>query len=352
MGDSKLKNKKLKMLMLTDGNIDQASARIRAFQYIPMLEDAGYSVTYIPRIPLKTTNAFLKYSYFPLMKRLLWIRRYYALLFVRWDVIFIQRLFIKEPALKKIKGKSRLIFDFDDAIYLNSYKNTAAEKASIMVRYADQVIVSTPWLNDFCLANGKNASVIPTPVETDSIKPISENRTGNPVIGWIGSAWTTSYLKLVEPVLQQLSKENEFDFLTVGAEKNYLIQGVNHTNMPWESGIESEALPGIDIGIMPLPDEDYARAKGGYKLYLYMAAGIPCIASPVGVNSSIINHGNNGLLASSENEWTEALKTLLKDSGLRNRMGKAGRMQAEELYDRRICFSKLIRVLNKDKTDE
>lgn len=333
--------------MLTDGNFDQASARIRAIQYIPMLEDVGYSVSFIPRIPLKTSNAFLKYSYFPLMKRLLWLKRYFALYFLHWDVIFVQRLFINESVLKKATKNSKLIFDFDDAIYLNSHDKSAAGKASIIVRFANQVIISTPWLNDFCLSCGKNAAVIPTPVETDLLKPFSKKSDTLPVIGWIGSAWTTSYLKIIEPVLQQLSKEIDFEFLTVGAKPGYTIDGINHNNVEWEFGIEAKALAKIDIGIMPLPDEDYARAKGGYKLYLYMAAGIPSVASPVGVNTSIIKDGENGILAVTGKEWFSALQSLLHNKDLRTKMGISGRKQAVELYDRKVCFSELIKQIEK-----
>jgi len=333
--------------MLTDGNFDQASARIRAIQYIPLLEDAGYSVSYISRIPIKTTNALLKYTYFPLVKRLLWLKRYIALYFFRWDVIFVQRLFINESALRKAAKNSKLIFDFDDAIYLDSHNKSAINSATNMVKYANQVVISTPWLNDFCLKCGKSAVAIPTPVETDLIKPFLKNSIDKPVIGWIGSAWTTGYLKIIEPVLQQLSKEIDFEFLTVGAKPGFTLMGVNHKNMKWEFGVEAKALAKIDIGIMPLPDEDYARAKGGYKLYLYMAAGIPCVASPIGVNNSIVNEGKNGFLPKSEEDWVEALKLLLLDNNLRRLMGEEGRKQAVELYDRKICFSQLIRQIEK-----
>jgi glycosyltransferase involved in cell wall biosynthesis len=346
------KNGKPRLLMLTDGNFDQASARIRAIQYIPFFENAGYSVTFIPRIPTKTTNPFLKYTYFPLMKRLLWIKRYFALCFLNWDMIFVQRLFISESTLKIIAKRSRLIFDFDDAIYINGQDKTAHEKAGNMVRYADHVIISTSWLNDFCLGFGKDASVIPTPVETDIIKPSQKEGEGMLVIGWIGSAWTTGYLKIIEPVLQKLSNEIDFEFLTVGAIPDYGIKGIRHKNIPWKPGIEAKTLTKIDIGIMPLPDEDYARAKGGYKLYLYMAAGIPCVASPVGVNKSIIKEGENGFLASNEKEWIHALKLLLNANDLRNRLGRNGRQQAEELYDRKVCFSQLIKTIKKDIINE
>lgn len=331
--------------MLTDGNFDQASARIRAIQYIPLFEKCGYSVSLIPRIPLKPANLISKYIWFPLKKRILWLRRYFALYFCKWDVIFIQRIFIAEFAMKKVILKSKLIFDFDDAIYLNSYDPTAQKKTEFMVRYAHHAIISTPWLNDFCLRSGKNGEVIPTPVETDLIHPSQSEVNKIPVIGWIGSSWTTDYLKPIEPVLEQLSDEIDFEFLTVGAKPGFSVKGVNHKNLKWEFGIEPKALARMDIGIMPLPDDDYARAKGGYKLYLYMAAGIPSVASPIGVNNLIIRNGENGFLANSESDWYQKLKLLVTDKQRTKHMGENSRHQAVTLYDRKVCFSQLINII-------
>jgi len=352
MGTKSDKHGKKRMLMLTDGNIDQASARIRAMQYIPLLESAGFEITFIPRIPQKPENACMKYTYFPVMKRFLWLKRYAALYLGNWDVIFVQRIFIHEHALKKISGNSRVIFDFDDAIFINSRNNFSAQKTGNMVRYADETIVSTAWLNDFCLKFGKTATVIPTPVETDIVKPQVKEENKIPVIGWIGSSWTTDYLELIKPVLRKLAAECNFIFLTVGAKPGAAFEGIHHKNVCWEPGIETAALSQIDIGIMPLPDDDYARAKGGYKLYLYMAAGIPCIASPVGINADIIKEHVNGLLATTENEWYNALKILLNKPDLRASFGEAGRKQAVEEYDRKVCFNQLIRIIENNKKDE
>ena len=340
-------NKRIKMLMLTDGNFDQASARIRAIQYIPQLEKAGFSVCLVPRIPVKRANLLLKYIHFPVMKRVLYLKKYLLLIFFHWDVIFVQRHCLEEFILKKITKRSPLIFDFDDAIYLDRSHKSAYRKAGSMVKYAHQVIVSTPFLTNFCLEFGKSASIIPTPIESDLIFPSSRQEDGLPTIGWIGSTWTTSYLKTLEPVFQQLSKERDFRLLSVGANPGYFIKGVDCQNIEWEFGIEPKVLSKIDIGIMPLPDEDYAEAKGGYKIYLYMAAGIPCVASPVGVNDLIIKNGENGFLAASEGEWLRILKLLIDDKDLRKKLGQNGRKQAEQLYDRNVCFIQLNAVVKK-----
>jgi len=335
-----------RILILTEGNIDQASARIRAISYIPFLKAEGYKVVHIPRVPCRPDSLFQKYFSFPLIKRFLWLRRTFALLTGKWNIVFIQRLFISKWLMQIISRKSFVIFDFDDAIYLPEKPGHRTYKTGIMISYASKVIVSTEYLNCFVRKYGKTATVIPSPVETDRIFPAQGDvKNEIPVIGWIGSYWTTGYLKVIESALQKLAEKFRFNFLTVGSDPAYKISGINHIIKPWSLENECSLVNEMDIGIMPLTDDEFSRSKGGYKLYLYMAAGIPCVASPVGINSTVIRHGENGFLASSENEWIEALSRLLSDDGLRKIMGNKGREDAVKLYDRKVCFSMVMNLI-------
>lgn len=338
---------KKRMLMLTDGNIDQASARIRAIHYIPYFEKSGFKVYLIPRIGKKPSGNFHRYCVFPLVKRYLWLKRICSLHFRAWDLIFIQRSFINEFTLRKLKNKVPLLFDFDDAIYLGDKSSSNRKRAEIMIKYADEISISTEYLNDFCGLFNKIGVIVPTPVETDRIRPLPKQHNDVPVIGWIGSSWTTDYLKVVEAALQKLHQEIPFRFLTSGEKQGYRISNIDHISRKWSLEDENSIINEIDIGIMPLPDDEFTRAKGGYKLYLYMAGGVPGVASPVGVNRSIIRDGENGFLASTEDEWIESLRKLLLDTQLRKRIGKAGRDDAVKYYDREVCFKKLLEILNR-----
>lgn len=335
------------MLMLTDGNIDNASARIRAIQYIPYFEKQGYQITLIPRVPKKPTHLFDKYFIFPILKRLFNVRMVLALLFVNWKFVFIQRVFVTELLLKKLNAKSiPIIYDFDDAVYINSKNPESKEKTETMIRSASKVIISTDYLQAFCVQNGKTAEVINTPVETDRIRPTVKSSNHIFTIGWIGSPWTSGFLEIVEKPLQRLAKKYTFCFLTIGAKQDYTIEGINHVARPWSYENENKDLGNMDIGIMPLPNTDYAGMKGGYKLILYMAAGIACVASPVGINQMIIEPGENGFLASNEEEWYEKLELLIKDSVFRSHLGATGRQNAIELYSREVCFNKLLNIIH------
>jgi glycosyltransferase involved in cell wall biosynthesis len=342
----KLSPDKKRMLLLTDGNIDQASARIRAIQYIPLFENAGFIVRFIPRVCKKSTNNFLRYFIFPLVKRYLWIMRMKALFFESWDIIFIQRSFLNESLLRKLTNRTPVIFDFDDAIYLSDTNLSARKKTEIMIRNADEIIISTGFLNEVCSQLNRKGIIIPTPVDTEKIKPANEYKRDVLTIGWIGSSWTTEYLKVIEKALQEINKEIQFNLLTIGARSDYRIPGINHISKEWSFEEENKFINEMDIGIMPLPLNDFTIAKGGYKLYLYMAGGIPCVASPVGVNNLIIRDGENGFLASTEKEWIEALKKLLRDPQLRKSLGQTGRNDAVKYYDRTICFRKINDIVN------
>jgi glycosyltransferase involved in cell wall biosynthesis len=343
----KFSSDKKRLLLLTDGNIDHASARIRAIHYIPMLEKAGFEVCFIPRTGKKPPDVIFRYIVFPPVKRYLWIKKMYALYFKSWDIIFIQRSFLPEYVLRMLKKKTPVIFDFDDAIYISDQGPSNKKRSEIMIKYADEIIISTEYLNEFCGLLNKKGTVIPSPVETDRIKPAIKQPREKPVIGWIGSLTTTQNLMAAVTALQKLYKEVPFKFITMGAKPDYRISNINHISKPWSFEEENTFLSEIDIGIMPLPDYDFQRAKGGYKLYLYMAAGIPCVASPVGVNRSIIRNGENGFLANSEEEWIETLKKLITEPHLRQKLGQTGRNDAIKYYERSVCFEKLLDVLHR-----
>ena len=334
------------MLMLTDGNSDNASARIRALQYIPFFKAQGYNVTHIPRVPQRPSNLVSKYTVFPLLKRWYSLKIFLFIILGKWDLLFVQRIFISEYFLKHLKKSSiPIVYDFDDAIYINPKRPENRDKTANMVRYANKVIVSTEYLNEFCNYYGQEPIIIPSPVETDRIRPCEKQKDQILTIGWIGSPWTSGFLELIEKPLQRLAEKYTFRFITVGARSDYKILGINHIAKPWVFEDENENIGLMDIGLMPLPDNDWTRMKGGYKLLQYMSAGISCVASPVGINQSIVKVGKNGFLASTAEEWYLTLEKLICDRELRIGLGSNGRRDAIELYSREVCFEKLLKSI-------
>ena len=119
------------------------------------------------------------------------------------------------------------------------------------------------------------------------------------------------------------------------------LPAVPTEHVPWTEAAEVAAIAEFDVGIMPLADEPWERGKCGYKLIQYMACGLPVVASPVGVNRQIVEHGVNGFLAETPTQWDEALRTLLADPALRQRMGQAGRQKVERQFSLQVTGPKV-----------
>ena len=152
------------------------------------------------------------------------------------------------------------------------------------------------------------------------------------VIGWTGSHSTLKYLHAIEPVLQKL--ENQFPFISflIIADQPPPLHLARLTFIKWNPQTEIADLLKMDIGIMPLPDDEWSKGKCGFKALQYMALEIPSVVSPVGVNTFIINNESEGFLCRSNEEWLLALEKLIIDKNLRIKLGKAGRKKVVEHY--------------------
>jgi len=199
---------------------------------------------------------------------------------------------------------------------------------------ADLVLAGNEYLASRARCAGANSvEIMPTVVHLDRYN-ISDADNSVPVIGWIGSPATQHFLGAIKEPIAHVAAEAGLQFVGIGA-NDLPFSGPWCCTKPWSENNEAEAIGCIDIGVMPLPDNPWERGKCGYKLIQYMAAGKPVIASPVGVNANIVRHGENGFLASTAEEWEKALRTLVADKALRERMGRAGRRRVEEEF----CFS-------------
>ena len=200
------------------------------------------------------------------------------------------------------------------------------------------------FLADYARANTENVTIIPTTIDTDKYEFIE--RTDNPeivTIGWSGSFSTIQHLDTIRNVLQELAKTEKFRLRVIGTPE-YQLPGVDVEAIQWRSETELDDLRHIDIGLMPLPDDNWSKGKCGLKALQYMALGVPSICSPVGVNSTIIRDGENGFLAESKAEWVEKIKQLIHSPELRRKLGRAGRETVEREYSAKIVAPKVLEV--------
>jgi glycosyltransferase involved in cell wall biosynthesis len=260
-----------------------------------------------------------------------------------------------EWILKKI-GK-KIIYDLDDAIYLGKTSPINRilkflkfpSKITKILTMSDHVITCNEFLSEFAARFNKNVSVIPTSVDTEKFVPKIRNADDahqEITIGWIGSHTTAPYLDEIKDVLRKLSFSYKFTLKIIGAgEYNLRIPSVYVKNLDWRLENEVEEFQSLDIGVYPLPENKWTLGKAGFKAIQYMSVGVPCVASNVGTNKSIIEDGANGYLARTGEEWQEKLSKLISDVELRKRIGKAGRKTIVEKYSILVNAPRFLEII-------
>lgn len=335
--------------------------RFRFEQYLPALKNNGfeYDISYI--ISKKDDKYLYSKGYF-FKKTIIFLKMYFLryknlLKIKKYDIVFIYREAILtgsnyfEKRFKKLGAK--IILDFDDAIWLmdTSIENKKYEwlknpnKTIDNIRLSDCVIVGNNYLANFSRKYNDNVVVVPTTIDTNYHVPCQKKTKNRICIGWTGSLTTIKHFDYVTPTLLQLKEKygNKIFFKVIG-DGEYVNEPLNLTITPWSLRTEIEDLQEISIGIMPLYDEKWEKGKCGFKGLQYMALEIPTIMSPVGVNTEIIQDGENGFLADKEDEWLEKLSLLIESEELRNTIGKAGRKTIVEKYSVEANKKKYVEV--------
>jgi len=244
-----------------------------------------------------------------------------------------------------------LVFDFDDAIYLPAHTEANAAvrflkqpgKAARICRLARHVTVGNETLAAFARRHTSAVTVIPSTIDTEAYAVRTRPPGARPVVGWTGSATTLPYLRLLEGALVRLRRRMDYELHVIGGELE--IAGVDVRCRPWRAETEVEDLRPLEVGLMPLPDDEWTRGKCGMKALQYMGLAIPPVVSPVGANATIVHDGVNGFHARSEDQWVDRVATLLADPALRARLGAAGRRTVEESYSAGVQAPRMARVL-------
>lgn len=324
--------------------------RFRHEQFLDVLEKEGFGVRYSPLLTKAQDKALFKRGGYWHKAKIFfssYAKRRKDLKAVKpGDIVFIYREALLtgdirfEKAFKRMGAK--LVYDFDDAIWLPSVskanqllqflKNPG--KVGAIIALCDLVIAGNAYLADYARQYNPNVVIIPTTIDTEEYsQPIDYHEKQTVTIGWSGSITTIEHFQFALPALTKLkAKYGEKLKISVVGDGNYRNEVLGIQGKPWRKETELDDLRAMDIGIMPLPDTDWAKGKCGLKGLQYMALGIPTLMSPVGVNSVIIRDGENGYLPATEDEWVERLEALINDRALRERLGKAGLATVEKGY--------------------
>ena len=352
----------MRLLALVPSLYDKSPGqRYRLEQWEPLLRERGVDITYAPFECAELNDVVYKQGQIAKKLRLVVqaLGRRAALLskLTNYDVIYLHReaALLGPAVFERLIHRSGvpIVFDFDDAIFL-SYKSPSngylsylkfAGKTKTNCRLAAHVMVGNPYLAEYARQFNQNVSIIPTTIDTDKYKPVNIRESSGPVvIGWTGSHSTLPHLDTLRGALAKLAQRESIRLRVIGT-PNYQIEGVEFETIMWRSETEVEDLSAVDIGIMPLPDDNWARGKCGAKALQFMAMGIPTVCSPVGVNTDIIQDNENGLIANSEEEWIEKLSLLIRSRELRARLGKAGRQTIEQRFSAAVQAPRVYEVL-------
>lgn len=340
-----------KILFIVQHRKDRSPGqRFRCEQYLQALEDAGFQIEYSNLLSEKDDRVFYakgRYlaKFFILIKSI--VKRLGDVKKAKnADIVFIYReafmlgsIFF-EKRFKKT-GAS-LVYDFDDSIWLNDTsdgnKNLSwmkrPEKTNEIIALSDFVIVGNDFLKSHCLQFNRNVTVFPTTIDTSYHLPAQKKEvSGKVCIGWTGTSTTLKHFKGLLPVLLRLKEKygNRIYFKAV-LDADYKNEDLQLESKLWTLDSEIDDLQEMDIGIMPLPNDEWSNGKCGFKGLQYMSLEIPTIMSPVGVNVQIIENGVNGFLAYGDLQWECILSDLIENEEKRLSIGKQGRLTVQNFF--------------------
>ncbi len=269
------------------------------------------------------------------------------------DLLFIQRRTYPPPFARRLaEFELPVVFDFDDALYLPP--PFADQGTRSHDRYRGNFEATCRAAEFVISGNSELASqvphdrveTIPTAIDCRQFSPSAIAAAIGPVIGWVGYSDNLPYLEALADPLRELAHRHHDLRLLVVADRPPQIDGVRVDFRPWSLATEVSCFRDMGIGIMPLEDTPWTRAKCSFKLLQYMALGIPAVASPVGMNREVVEDGRNGCLASTPEEWFICLDRLLGDCDLRQKLAAAGRDTVVGRYSLEAISPRLISLLN------
>ena len=347
----------MKVAALTSG-LHTPSARFRVRQYLSKLKTLGVEVTdYRPavsnaaRLPGALRHIRMRYMPPVMIGQSLLnvaLRVPGVLGSHRADVTWLERSFAPGCDDLSFVLKRPLVVDIDDAIWL--YNPFGASMIGRLVRRADMVFAGNSFLAEWSSQYCRNVRMIPTAIDAERFRPADEGASARSagregfVVGWTGTSGNFRFLRDIEPALAAfLGAHPDATFLVVADERPMLpsLPPAQLKFVQWTPDVEHSVLAEMDVGIMPIDDSDLSRGKCSFKMLQYMAAGLPVVVSPFGMNAEVLQMGEIGYGARTNDEWLGALQALYDDASVRARFGRTGRAVIEADFSTAIVAGKI-----------
>lgn len=348
----------MKVFLLSRYSRLGASSRLRSYQYLPHLKAQGIDV----RVASLLGDDYIKDLYAGRRKDLgailrAYIQRLgYLLKSGRFDLLWVEYEILPwlpawgEGILARLGVP--YIVDYDDAIFhrydmhpRSMVRALLGRKIDGVMRRAALVVVGNKYLADRAKRAGARwVEYLPTVIDLERYRTEPQHENLVFTIGWIGSPTTAQYLHLVSHALAEVCRDGCTRLVLVGSGQVQL-NGVPTEIRTWSEETEVGHIQSFDVGIMPMPDDPWARGKCGYKLIQYMACGRSVVASRVGVNPEIVEDGVSGFLARTTADWVRALSALRESRSLRKRMGGSGRAKVEARYCLEVTAPRLVSLM-------
>jgi glycosyltransferase involved in cell wall biosynthesis len=329
----------MQVYFLTQSGAGLPSVRFRVLPFVKLGKEAGLQVAW-QRIPKSIFTRTLNLLRTPVS-----------------EAIVVQKKLLQPLYLKLLRRRcQRLYYDLDDAVWTNhpgatDQPGAAARQEKNRKRFAVTcravmgVIAGNRFLAAKAAPHQPNITVLPTPIDTAAYRPRERETPPSGVlrVGWMGTAANQHFLP---PALNSLGTSSQAIEIRMISNENRLGDIGAHVRFePWSAETEIAQLQGFDIGLMPLTDDDYTRGKCGFKLLQYMACGVVPVASAVGFNAEIIDHGENGFLVRRESDWGRFVWRLQADPDLRRRMAAKAREKIVTRFDLKPSAERLWRAL-------
>lgn len=299
------------------------SSRFRVRQFIRPLRSLGINVSeYYPLLN--------KYQLKPLPVLGMLSRVPGIIMTRRSDITWFERELVPGRLTLETRSKGKRLLDVDDAIWLN-----APHFSEKLAQICDGVIAGNAFISDYYSRLGVRSWTIPTSIDTDTWRPASRNGRQKWTIGWTGTSSNLKYLYSVEePLADFLAEHPESELLVICNRKprfKKLPMG-SWRFLRWTMRDEIKAVQAMDVGLMPLTNDEWTRGKCALKMITYMAIGIPTIASSLGVAEELLRDHEVGFAARNANDWYSSLKIAFEDEALAKNMGLKGRRLAEKEF--------------------